>query len=99
MGLDPLTLLENATMEEIQELAAARPSAPLELQGKIETGDMTYKDFVADELLRAGYKTQIPPHKISVNDWVACGNNIYVLDCMQKGFARIEKEGDGAIHI
>lgn len=40
------------------------------------------------------------PHlsKLSPNAWVGCGNDIYILECLGKGYIRIEpmhEEGEG----
>jgi ATP-dependent helicase IRC3 len=37
-------------------------------------------------------KSSGAPHiaKLSTNAWVGCGNNIYVLECLGKGYIRIE---------
>lgn len=36
---------------------------------------------------------------LSRNSWVGCGDDIYVLECIGKGFIRIERSGGGKEHL
>lgn len=37
--------------------------------------------------------------ELSRNSWVGCGDDIYVLECIGKGFIRIERSGGGKGHL
>lgn len=51
---------------------------------------VTYTDY--DDPFSFVYKSSGAPHinQMSRNAWVGCGSDVYVLECLGKGFIRID---------
>jgi len=51
---------------------------------------ITYIDYQNPFALVDGYSGAPHVAKLSPNSWVGCGNDVYVLECLGKGYIRIE---------
>ncbi|THV07737.1 P-loop containing nucleoside triphosphate hydrolase protein [Dendrothele bispora CBS 962.96] len=97
-GLDPDEVTEDESLESMEQRATESigPSNSDSMDDIPEPTSITYTDydnpfsFVQDS-------SGTPSHvmQLSSNAWVGCGNEIYVLECLGKGFVKIEHdEGD-----
>ncbi|KAH7916425.1 P-loop containing nucleoside triphosphate hydrolase protein [Hygrophoropsis aurantiaca] len=97
-GLDPSEVIDDETIEELEQRADTAISMDLDkgnaqLDSSNEIPDpksITYLDYenpfaFVDQCSGA-------PHisKLSPNAWVGCGNDLYILECLGKGYIRIE---------
>ncbi|GAW06115.1 P-loop containing nucleoside triphosphate hydrolase protein [Lentinula edodes] len=91
-GLDPADLvIEDETLESLEE----KSSAQIALQDADNVPDpesVTYTDY-EDPFAFISKFSGLSPHinQLSSYAWVGCGSDIYVLECLGKGFIRIEK--------
>ncbi|KAJ7596983.1 P-loop containing nucleoside triphosphate hydrolase protein [Mycena floridula] len=90
-GLDPSELLDDESLEDLEERASeARIPFGTEQDEIPQPKSVTYTDY--DDPFSFIHKSSGAPHiaKMSSNAWVGCGGNVYVLECLGKGFIRIE---------
>ncbi|KAJ7092677.1 P-loop containing nucleoside triphosphate hydrolase protein [Mycena epipterygia] len=90
-GLDPNEVsVDDATIEDLEK--RAEDSIALDSTDNIpEPRSVTYKDY-DDPFALVSESSGTPPQvaKISRHAWVGCGEDVYVLECLGKGFVRIE---------
>ncbi|KAJ4486068.1 P-loop containing nucleoside triphosphate hydrolase protein [Lentinula aciculospora] len=91
-GLDPADLnIEDETLQSLEEKSSARIASPL--IGNVPNPEsVTYTDYDNPFAFVSKF-SGLAPHinKLSMHAWVGCGNDVYVLECLGKGFIRIEK--------
>ncbi|KAJ7492668.1 P-loop containing nucleoside triphosphate hydrolase protein [Mycena latifolia] len=90
-GLDPDTVsIDDETTESLEKRAAELDST----DSIPEPRSVTYKDYDDPFSLvnQASGAPQIA--KISRHAWVGCGGDVYVLECLGKGYVRIEPVED-----
>ncbi|KAJ6519770.1 P-loop containing nucleoside triphosphate hydrolase protein [Mycena sanguinolenta] len=93
-GLDPDTVaVEDETTESLEKLAA--DSIALDTTDDIpEPRSVTYKDY-DDPFSLVGHGSGAPQvETLSRHAWVGCGGDVYVLECLGKGYIRIEPVQD-----
>ncbi|KAH8120198.1 P-loop containing nucleoside triphosphate hydrolase protein [Phellopilus nigrolimitatus] len=93
-GLDPDAIINDETSESLEERAESLMSAVYDSDDVPEPTSVTYVDY--DNPFDLVQDTSGAPHinKLSRFSWVGCGSDIYVLECMGKGFIRIEPDID-----
>ncbi|KAJ7125631.1 P-loop containing nucleoside triphosphate hydrolase protein [Mycena crocata] len=95
-GLDPNTIsIDDETTESLEKRAADSDSIVLDSMDNIpEPRSVTYKDY-DDPFSLVSQGSGAPQiAKISRNAWVGCGGDVYVLECLGKGYVRIEPVED-----
>ncbi|EMD42116.1 hypothetical protein CERSUDRAFT_147660 [Gelatoporia subvermispora B] len=101
-GLDPSDVIDNATTDVLEARSKANfPALDGSGYGSTipdvpEAKEVIYEDI--DNPFVLVDKASGAPHvsKISTNAWVGCGEDVYVLECMGKGYIRVNKtEIDG----
>ncbi|KAJ7487550.1 P-loop containing nucleoside triphosphate hydrolase protein [Mycena galericulata] len=100
-GLDPDTVsVDDETTESLEERAAE--ALALDSRDEIpEPRSLTYKDY-DDPFSLVSQGSGAPQiAKISRHAWVGCGGDVYVLECLGKGYVRIEpfEDEDGKQHF
>ncbi|TFK77148.1 P-loop containing nucleoside triphosphate hydrolase protein [Pluteus cervinus] len=91
-GLDPLAVeIEDEDIRSLEE--KARGASPTSAAPRIEISSsksVTYTDY--EDPFSWVEENSGAPHvnKMSQYAWVGCGSNTYVLECLGKGFIRIE---------
>ncbi|KAI0082294.1 P-loop containing nucleoside triphosphate hydrolase protein [Panus rudis PR-1116 ss-1] len=105
-GLDPSEVVDDESTESLEERRGQKDGIT-QLNRLADTTDeipeptsVTYTDY--DDPFCLVNQASGAPHivKFSPHAWVGCGNDIYVLECMGKGYIRIEPvEKDGARHF
>ncbi|KAJ3870183.1 P-loop containing nucleoside triphosphate hydrolase protein [Lentinula novae-zelandiae] len=91
-GLDPADLvIEDETLESLEEKSSAQ-IASQDADNVPDPESVTYTDY-EDPFAFVSKFSGLSPHinQLSNYAWVGCGNDIYVLECLGKGFIRIEK--------
>lgn len=86
-----MDILLDETVESLEKRALDMP-----ISGSLHSFDIpdpksvTYTDY--DDPFSFVHDTSGAPHisKMSQNAWVGCGDDIYVLECLGKGFIRID---------
>lgn len=71
-------------------------SSPDSLDDVPEPKSVTYIDYENPFALVHEGSGAPNIHTLSSYAWAGCGGDVYVLECMGKGFIRIEPEDDGA---
>lgn len=98
-GLDPDTVFENATLEEITQGLTARkfrePMQGPQVPGKLTVDNVTFTDYDTLEELLADVKADRFIHQISAFAWVMIGPGKYILASPTSGFIRVQMEEDG----
>ncbi|KAK7064266.1 DEAD-box family helicase [Favolaschia claudopus] len=100
-GLDPDAVsIDDETTESLEKLVA--DSMAFDSTEEIrEPRSVTYKDY--DDPFSLFGPTFGSPQivKLSRNAWVSCGGDVYVLECLGKGYVRIEpvKDAQGEQHF
>ncbi|KAH7925214.1 P-loop containing nucleoside triphosphate hydrolase protein [Leucogyrophana mollusca] len=97
-GLDPAEVIDDETVEELEERAESAiamdtegGSAELDTRDTIpDPKSITYLDY--ENPFAFVDQSSGAPHisKLSPNAWVGCGNDLYILECLGKGYIRIE---------
>ncbi|PCH33701.1 nucleoside triphosphate hydrolase protein [Wolfiporia cocos MD-104 SS10] len=96
-GLDPNTLIDDETTESLEELAAKKQlnssNSPESPDPIAEPKSVTYIDY--DDPFELAEEASGAPHirKFSPHAWVGCGEDVYVLELLGKGFIRVERDG------
>jgi len=92
-GLDPSEIVDDASLMSLEE--RVKPNAVMEdddfnITNIPDPKYVTYIDY--DDPFSLVDQSSGAPHiyKLSSYSWVGCGDDIYVLECMGKGFIRIE---------
>ncbi|KAJ3857816.1 P-loop containing nucleoside triphosphate hydrolase protein [Lentinula lateritia] len=91
-GLDPADLvIEDETLESLEEKSSAQITTQ-DADNVPDPESVTYTDY-EDPFAFVSKFSGLSPHinQLSSYAWVGCGNDIYVLECLGKGFIRIEK--------
>ncbi|KAF9076236.1 P-loop containing nucleoside triphosphate hydrolase protein [Rhodocollybia butyracea] len=93
-GLDPADLeIEDETPESLEEKSFEKIASETSDGDDVpDPESVIYTDY-EDPFAFVSKFSGVPTHvnKLSNNAWVGCGNDIYVLECLGKGFIRIEK--------
>lgn len=110
-GLNPETIVDDASVQELEARAEAANREELSVPHTDPTGDnrlsvpdpksVTYVDY-DDPFALFNRSIEASPHmvQLSKNAWVDCGEDIYVLECLDKGHIRIEPvSDDGETHF
>ncbi|KIJ38480.1 hypothetical protein M422DRAFT_33262 [Sphaerobolus stellatus SS14] len=92
-GLDIDDTLEDETIKSLEEKAVRIADAPVSgfrTSRMPEPESVTYVDY--ENPFALVHEASGSPHirKLSSNAWVACGGEVYVLECLRKGHIRIE---------
>ncbi|GJE87676.1 DEAD/DEAH box helicase [Phanerochaete sordida] len=109
-GLDPAGLIDNASLESLEEKAISVipdfdledvASEPDTLDDVPEPKSVTYTDY--NDPFSFVAQSHGAPHiqQLSRFSWVGCGGDVYVLECMGKGHIRVEPvqdENDPEVH-
>jgi len=99
-GLDPSEVIDDESLEELEEradkaidLVTMRSTSDTK-QTVPEPKSVTYIDY--EDPFALVHQASGAPHiqKLSANAWVGCGGDVYVLECLGKGFVRIEPAED-----
>ncbi|KAG2044903.1 P-loop containing nucleoside triphosphate hydrolase protein [Suillus americanus] len=93
-GLDPEALVDGKSVETLEARAqiSGDAQAPVDSRDDIPNPKyITYVDYqnpfaLVDSCSGAPHIT-----KLSTNAWVGCGEDIYILECLGKGYIRIER--------
>lgn len=86
------------SLEQRAEEALAKDLGPDTVVGIPEPKSVTYIDYdnpfsFAEQSFGAPHVAKISPHA-----WVGCGGDVYVLECLGKGYIRIEPtKGEGKL--
>ena len=87
----------DASISDLTAKAGSVSSTPVKSDCIPDPTSITYLDYddpfaMVDSFSGAPYISRLSP-----NAWVGCGSNIYVLECLGKGYIRIEPnlEGEG----
>ncbi|KAI0032731.1 P-loop containing nucleoside triphosphate hydrolase protein [Vararia minispora EC-137] len=110
-GLNPHEIVDNVSTEELEDRSDSPILGEIPTSvGKQDTTDtvpdpksVTFVDY-EDPFALVHRSSGTPPHitKISRHEWVGCGGDIYVLECLGKGHIRIEpverEDGEGKIY-
>ncbi|KAI0788480.1 P-loop containing nucleoside triphosphate hydrolase protein [Abortiporus biennis] len=100
-GLDPSEIVDDQTTEELEQRADALYDADLSSASGSDTKDnipepktVTYTDH--EDPFALVHEASGAPHiqQMSKNAWVGCGGDVYVLECLGKGYIRIEPVSD-----
>ncbi|KAJ3479603.1 hypothetical protein NLI96_g8938 [Meripilus lineatus] len=104
-GLDPSEMIDDNSTEELEERSKEKENADTMQSSPDYASDVpdpksvTYVDH--DDPFSLVDQSSGAPHirTLSRHAWVGCGGDVYVLECMGKGFIRIEsatseEEGD-----
>ncbi|KIY64218.1 P-loop containing nucleoside triphosphate hydrolase protein [Cylindrobasidium torrendii FP15055 ss-10] len=95
-GLDPSTIIQDETLQSLEERALLGPPEPPEFEIP-NPKTVTYKDY-EDPLsfIKAASKESSGHiNQLSRNGWVTVGERKYILECLGKGHIKIEwQEGD-----
>ncbi|KAE9408139.1 P-loop containing nucleoside triphosphate hydrolase protein [Gymnopus androsaceus JB14] len=92
-GLDPGDLqIEDETPESLEEKSAAQIASHSDVDDIPDPTSVTYTDY-EDPFAFVSKFSGLSPHisKLSTYAWVGCGDDVYVLDCLGKGFIRVER--------
>ncbi|KAF8560312.1 P-loop containing nucleoside triphosphate hydrolase protein [Imleria badia] len=100
LGLDPSELIDDASIADLKAKAESVGSCnldntPVKSDGIPEPTSVTYLDY--DDPFAMVDSFSGAPHisRLSPNAWIGCGSNIYVLECLGKGYIRIEPDPEG----
>ncbi|KAG2350305.1 P-loop containing nucleoside triphosphate hydrolase protein [Suillus weaverae] len=95
-GLDPEALVDDQSVETLEARARAQISG--DAQAPVDSRDdipdpkyITYVDYQNPFALVNGCSGAPHVAKLSTNAWVGCGEDIYILECLGKGYIRIER--------
>ncbi|KAJ3734791.1 P-loop containing nucleoside triphosphate hydrolase protein [Lentinula guzmanii] len=91
-GLDPADLeIEDESLESLEEKSSAKITSQA-IDDIPDPESVTYTDY-EDPFAFVSKFSGLSPHinQLSTYAWVGCGNDVYVLECLGKGFIRIEK--------
>ncbi|KIK70935.1 hypothetical protein GYMLUDRAFT_185101 [Collybiopsis luxurians FD-317 M1] len=91
-GLDPADLqIDDETPESLEEKSTAKITSHT-ADDIPDPTSITYTDY-DDPFSFVSKFSGLSPFigKLSKNAWVGCGDDIYVLECLGKGFIRVEK--------
>lgn len=95
-----ILILVDETLESLEEKSSAQ-IASQDADNVPDPESVTYTDY-EDPFAFVSEFSGLSPHinQLSSYAWVGCGNDIYVLECLGKGFIRIEKveATDGGWH-
>ncbi|KAH9950401.1 P-loop containing nucleoside triphosphate hydrolase protein [Amylocystis lapponica] len=97
-GLDPSAPVQNETLESLEARAAAAATGIGATSSTTDVPDpesVTYIDY--DDPFVLVDQASGAPHirKLSSNAWVGCGEDVYVLECLGKGYIRVERVVEG----
>ncbi|KZT02640.1 P-loop containing nucleoside triphosphate hydrolase protein [Laetiporus sulphureus 93-53] len=95
-GLDPSEVIDDESMQSLEERAAELDDIEDPEPSKLKAPDVpdptsvTYVDYddpweLVDEASGAPHLWKLSPHA-----WVGCGGDIYILECLGRGFIRVE---------
>lgn len=95
-GLDPEELIDDQSVETLEARARAQiasgEQAPVDSRDDIpDPKYITYVDYQNPFALVNGCSGAPHVTKLSTNAWVGCGEDIYILECLGKGYIRIER--------
>ncbi|KAG1833736.1 P-loop containing nucleoside triphosphate hydrolase protein [Suillus variegatus] len=95
-GLDPEELIDGKSVETLE--ARAQISSLHNEQVPVDSRDdipdptyITYVDYQNPFALVDGCSGAPHVTKLSANAWVGCGEDIYILECLGKGYIRVER--------
>ncbi|KAH7883536.1 P-loop containing nucleoside triphosphate hydrolase protein [Phlebopus sp. FC_14] len=98
LGLDPSEIVDDESIGDLESRARSAVSrnwegVPAHLDSRDNIRDptsITYIDY--DDPFALVDKFSGAPHfsKLSPNAWVGCGKDLYVLECLGKGYIRVE---------
>ncbi|EJD04075.1 P-loop containing nucleoside triphosphate hydrolase protein [Fomitiporia mediterranea MF3/22] len=95
-GLNPDEIIDGQTPEELEKRAAALigEADKFDSDDVPDPGSITYIDY--DNPFDLVQDASGAPHitKISRFAWVGCGGDVYVLECMGKGYIKIQPDVD-----
>ncbi|KDQ16273.1 hypothetical protein BOTBODRAFT_30973 [Botryobasidium botryosum FD-172 SS1] len=92
-GLDPDILVDDETPASLAERAesALSPGKSSQAPDIPKPKSVFYTDYEDPlSITPNSYVTQLSPHT-----WVACGDDVFVLECMGKGYLKVTKNEDG----
>ncbi|KAF9229231.1 P-loop containing nucleoside triphosphate hydrolase protein [Gyrodon lividus] len=97
-GLDPSEVIDDESTADLKARAESAISRNLgDIPANSDTRDdipeptsITYLDYDDPFALVNGFSGAPHISRLSPNAWVGCGNNIHVLECLGKGYMRIE---------
>ncbi|KAG1749940.1 P-loop containing nucleoside triphosphate hydrolase protein [Suillus paluster] len=95
-GLDPEELIDDESIETLEaraETAILGDTGQVLADSRDDIPDpkyITYLDYQNPFALVDGCSGAPHVAKLSTNAWVGCGNDIYILECLGKGYIRIE---------
>ncbi|GAA5991266.1 hypothetical protein JCM10908_003230 [Rhodotorula pacifica] len=105
-GLDPLREIEGQTVDELQAarqdetLTAAEQELeqddnPPTLDPTLRPYSLSYKHYATVfDLVDSGAGEVEPVSRLSRNAWVGCGNDVWVLELMGKGYIRVARHAE-----
>ncbi|KAF5374878.1 hypothetical protein D9758_000323 [Tetrapyrgos nigripes] len=92
-GLDPNEIaVDDESLESLEERSSEAIGRSDSRDDIPEPTSVTYTDY-EDPFSFVQDSSGTPPHvaQLSTHAWVGCGNEIYVLDCLGRGFVRIDQ--------
>ncbi|KII93736.1 hypothetical protein PLICRDRAFT_694856 [Plicaturopsis crispa FD-325 SS-3] len=97
-GLDPSEIVDNETIESLEKRAAElidgdKDETQLHPDSRDDIPDpkaVTYTDHENPFSLVDGSSGAPHISKLSSNAWIGCGDDVYVLECLGRGYIRIE---------
>ncbi|KAG9314319.1 P-loop containing nucleoside triphosphate hydrolase protein [Chiua virens] len=102
LGLDPGEIVDDASIAELRARAKScdfdNPPIDLDCDAALpEPTSVTYYDYEDPFAMVDSFSGAPHISRLSPNAWVGCGSNIYVLECLGKGYIRIEPDlvGEG----
>lgn len=84
--------LSDETPESLEEKSAVQIASQSDVDDIPDPTSVTYTDY-EDPFAFVSKFSGLSPHisKLSTYAWVGCGDDVYVLECLGKGFIRVER--------
>ncbi|KAF8140306.1 P-loop containing nucleoside triphosphate hydrolase protein [Boletus edulis] len=100
LGLDPSEIVDDASIADLRAKAASIKSCntdniSVESDYIPEPTSVTYLDYGDPFAMVDSFSGAPHVSRLSPNAWVGCGSDIYVLECLGKGYIRIEPDPEG----
>ncbi|KAG6381131.1 P-loop containing nucleoside triphosphate hydrolase protein [Boletus reticuloceps] len=100
LGLDPSEIVDDASIADLRARAASIKSCntdniSVESDCIPEPTSVTYLDYGDPFAMVDSFSGAPHVSRLSPNAWVGCGSDIYVLECLGKGYIRIEPDSEG----
>jgi len=99
LGLDPGEIVDDASIADLRARAGSVSSCDpdnISVQSIPEPSSVTYLDYNDPFAMVDSFSGAPHIPRLSPNAWVGCGSDIYVLECLGKGYIRIEPDTEAS---